>query len=220
MRRADTRSGTTSTTTAGPRTTARDLQNLSQIDFLELIAEIVSLHPQFIVKVRKACGRTAGRCPQPIDYEKIQDRFNDYVTNRDVDFDPDCHAPVSEELEKLIEKVVASVNFNSSLAVLDKAFRCLCEMEESLLDDAEDELDEECIVGAMLTVGEFWSAMGGPTGPNGASIKKLVAELVRDYGSTRDYEEFLEEVWGITEDEMLHELQKPVTNPRKRGRVD
>src|SRR5271156_4330692 len=90
MRRADTRSGTTSTTTAGPRTTARDLQNLSQIDFLELIAEIVSLHPQFIVKVRKACGRTAGRCPQPIDYEKIQDRFNDYVTNRDVDFDPDC----------------------------------------------------------------------------------------------------------------------------------
>jgi hypothetical protein len=212
IRRAETRS-TALTTTGGPRTTAKDLQNLSQIDFLELIAEIVVLHPQFIVRVREACQRVAGRCPQPVDYQKIQTEFDQIIMYRG-DHDPDVHGPLSDCLEPLVEKVVESVNFNSSRAVLDDAFQCLYAMEIILLDeDAQFELDEECIVDAMVKVGAIWKAKGGPTGPNGVGIKKMMVKLVKNNSNLRDYEDVLEQVWGCTEAEICD------ANPRKRGRV-
>ena len=225
IRRAETRSNA-STTTGGPRTTAKDLQNLSQIDFLELIAEIVVLHPQFIVRVREACQRTAGRCPQPVDYQKIQSEFDEIIMYRG-DNDPDVHGPLSDYLEPLVEKVVESVNLNSSRAVLDDAFQCLCAMEIILIDeDAAFELEEECIVDAMVKVGAIWKAKGGPTGPNGVGIKKMMVKLVKNYSSRRDYDDVLEQVWGCTEDEICDEVKKnrtskpkSVANPRKRGRV-
>jgi hypothetical protein len=193
---------------------------------LELIAEIVVLHPQFIVRVREACQRAAGRRPQPVDYQKIQTKFDEIIMYRG-DNDPDVHGPLSDFLEPLVEKVVESVNFNSSRAVLDDAFQCLCVMEMILLDeDAEFELEEECIVDAMVKVGAIWKAKGGPTGPNGVGIKKTMVKLVKEYSSPRDYDDVFEQVWGCTEDEICDEVKKSrtskpksVANPRKRGRA-
>jgi len=228
IRRADTDASLP--TTGGPRTTAKDLQNLSQIDFLELIAEIVSLHPLFIVKVREACQRAAGRCPPPadadeicpppVDYDEIQAEFDEIILYRG-DHDPDIHGPLSDYLQPLVEKVEESVNFSSSHAVLNNAFRCLCAMEKTVDDeDAYSELDDMCIVEAKRKVGAILKGKRGPTRLNG------VGNTVKT-PSRRDYDEVLEQVSGCAEQEICSEVQengtskpKSVANPRKRVRVN
>jgi hypothetical protein len=93
-------------------------------------------------------------------------------------------------------------------------------------EDAQFELDEACIVDAMVEVGAIWKAKGGLTRPNGMGIKKMMVKLLKSYSNLRDYDDVLEQVWRCTEAEICDEVKKnrtskpkSVANPRKRGRV-
>lgn len=226
VQRATTRRHAEPSTGDDPHIAADYLQNLSQIDFLELIVEIIEVYPQFITQVRKACNDAAGRCPPPADYETIQEDFKSILEGRD-DCDPDIHGPVSEYLEELVETVEESVNLNSPLAVLDDAFRCLCALEKILLDEDEDmdDLQADLITNAMVKVDLIWKANGGVEGTNGDLIKKEMANLVK---KNRDglYDEVCERIWGLSKEGILLEREmngpsKPnsVVKPRKRARL-
>lgn len=207
VQRARTRPHAEPSTADDPQIAAEYLQNLSQIDFLELIVEIIEVHPQFIEQVRKACNDSVGRCRPLVDYETIQEDFKSILEGRD-DCDPDIHGPVSGYLEELVETVEESVNLNSPLAVLDDAFRCLCALEKILLDEDEeiDDLEADLIPNAMVNVGLIWKANGGVRGTNGDLIKNEMANLVK---KNKDglYDEVCERIWGLSMEGILLELE-------------
>lgn len=191
--------------------TARDLENLSQVNFIEVIAEIVSLHPSFIKRVREVCKRIESRCPKPVDYENLQEEFQDLLEHGLDDFDPDVHDfDIHKELVSLVNKVVNSVNENSTRAVLDDAFECLCKFEELIAenDDVDDKWESDFISNNMMVVGSFWKAKGGPAGPNGERIKEIVVDLTENYDLDEDV---LEQIWE--EEEMEEALEK---DPKRR----
>ena len=105
----------------------------------------------------------------------------------------------------MLNNVVNSVNENSTRAVLDDAFECLCKFEELIAEnnDIDYEWESDFISNNMLVVGSFWKAKGGPAGPNGERIKEMVVDLTRN--SDLD-EEVLEQIWE--EEEMEEALKR------------
>ena len=213
VQRATTRLHVQPSTGDDPQIAADYLQNLSQIDFLELIVEIIEVHPQFTAQVRKACNDAAGRCPPPADYETIKEDFKSILEGRG-DCDPDIHGSVSSHLEELVEMVEESVNFNFPLAVLDDAFRCLCALEDILLDDDEEmgDLEANLITSAMVKVGMIWKANGGVTGTKGDVIKNKMANLVK---KNKDgfYDDICQRIWGLSKEGIL--LEREMNRPSK-----